>query len=89
MKQHGVYEDVAVEFLLKQVVDAWKDVNEAMLKPTPVPLPLLEGILNFCCTMEFMYKDDRDIDAFSDATKVKDHVASLLRDPILLSLYFC
>ncbi|XP_031282239.1 (-)-germacrene D synthase-like [Pistacia vera] len=25
---HGVSEDVAVEFLLKQVADAWKDVNE-------------------------------------------------------------
>ncbi|KAJ0046476.1 hypothetical protein Pint_04282 [Pistacia integerrima] len=47
MKQHGVSEDVAVEFLLKQVADAWKDVNEAMLKPTAVPLPLLEGTQYF------------------------------------------
>ncbi|XP_031268233.1 (E)-beta-farnesene synthase-like [Pistacia vera] len=83
MKQYGVSEDEAIRVILEQVADAWKDLNEAMLKPTAVSMPLLERILNYCRTMEFVYKDDREIDAFSDPTKIKDQVASLLRDPIL------
>ncbi|KAJ0044406.1 hypothetical protein Pint_04301 [Pistacia integerrima] len=83
MKQYGASEDEAIRVILEQVADAWKDLNEAMLKPTAVSMPLLERILNYCRTMEFVYKDDRDIDAFSDPTKIKEQVASLLKDPIL------
>ncbi|KAJ0101467.1 hypothetical protein Patl1_04382 [Pistacia atlantica] len=83
MKQYGVSEDEAIRVILEQVADAWKDLNEAMLKPTAVSMPLLERILNYCRTMEFVYKDDGDIDAFSDPTKITEQVASLLRDPIL------
>ncbi|XP_044461959.1 (E)-beta-farnesene synthase-like [Mangifera indica] len=83
MKQHGVSEDEAIRVILEQVADAWKDLNEAMLKPTPISMPLLERIHHYVCTMEFMYKDDLDIDAFSDSSKIKDQVASVLRDPII------
>lgn len=83
MKQHGVSEDEAIRAIFEQVADAWKDLNEAMLKPTPISMPLLERIHHYVCTMEFMYKDDLDIDAFSDSSKIKGQVASVLRDPII------
>ncbi|XP_044495847.1 (E)-beta-farnesene synthase-like [Mangifera indica] len=81
MKQHGVSEEETIRVLLEQVADAWKDVNEAMLKPTAVSMTLLERIFNFCRIVEFLYKDHRD--GFTDSTKIEDQVVSLLRDPIL------
>ncbi|XP_044496534.1 (E)-beta-farnesene synthase-like [Mangifera indica] len=83
MKQHGVSEKETIRVLLEQVADAWKDVNEAMLKPTAVSMPLLERILNLCRTLEFKYGDLCDIDGFTDPTKIRDQVVLLLRDPIL------
>ncbi|KAJ0102691.1 hypothetical protein Patl1_04372 [Pistacia atlantica] len=81
MKQHGVSETEAVKVILKIVAKAWKDVNEEMLKPTAVSMPRLELILNYLRVIEVVYKDD---DSFTDASKLQDKVALLLRDPVLL-----
>ncbi|KAJ0045469.1 hypothetical protein Pint_04293 [Pistacia integerrima] len=69
MKQHGVSETEAVKVILKIVAKAWKDVNEEMLKPTAVSVPLLELILNYLRVIEVVYKDD---DSFTDASKLQD-----------------
>ncbi|KAG6577414.1 hypothetical protein SDJN03_24988, partial [Cucurbita argyrosperma subsp. sororia] len=41
IEQYGCSEEEACVELHKQVVDAWKDVNEACLHPITVPMPIL------------------------------------------------
>jgi hypothetical protein len=59
-----------------QVVNAWKDINEECLKPTAVPTPLLERILNLSRVIDVIYKEE---DGYTHVGKVmKNNVASLL-----------
>ncbi|KAK4771547.1 hypothetical protein SAY87_032079 [Trapa incisa] len=59
-----------------------KDINEEMLRPTQVEIPLLMRILNLTRVMELLYKDK---DRYTHAeTETKDFVAALLVDPIPL-----
>ncbi|KAF7851493.1 hypothetical protein BT93_L3779 [Corymbia citriodora subsp. variegata] len=81
MKQYGVTEEEAKEELRKQVVDAWKDINEELRHPTAVPMPLLVQILNHTRTMHMTY--DGETDHYTHAgTKLKEHVTSLLVNPL-------
>ncbi|KAJ0090807.1 hypothetical protein Patl1_13870 [Pistacia atlantica] len=81
MKDHGVSEEETLKVFREQIANAWKDINEAFLKPTAFPLPLLERILNFTRVIDLLYKDD---DCYTNSYLTKDHVASLLRDPVQL-----
>ncbi|XP_031282246.1 (E)-beta-farnesene synthase-like isoform X2 [Pistacia vera] len=80
MKQHGVSNEEAVEAIMEHVSNAWKDVNEEMLKPTAISRSLLERVLNYSRVIHILYKDDYD--AFTDAYKLKDQVILLLKDPV-------
>nr|WNI01945.1 terpene synthase [Psidium guajava] len=46
MKQYGVTEEEAKEELRKQVLDAWKDINQELGHPTAVPMQVLARVLN-------------------------------------------
>uniref|UniRef100_A0A2N9I731 Uncharacterized protein n=1 Tax=Fagus sylvatica TaxID=28930 RepID=A0A2N9I731_FAGSY len=82
MAQNGATEEEATNELCKQVRDAWKDINEECLYPTTVPMPLLTRILNLARVMDVVYKDE---DGYTNAgTVLKDFVASMLIDPVLL-----
>ncbi|KAF8028583.1 hypothetical protein BT93_E1270 [Corymbia citriodora subsp. variegata] len=81
MKQYGVTEEEAKEELCKQVVDAWKDINEELRRPTVVPMPLLVQILNLTRSSHMMYKGETD-DYTHARTKLKEHVTSLLVNPL-------
>nr|UJH94380.1 bergamotene/farnesene synthase [Zanthoxylum ailanthoides] len=81
MKQHGASEEEAEEFLSQENTNAWKDINEGLLNPIAVPLPLLERILNTVRTTIFMYENG---DRYTHPYLMKDHVALVLRDPIML-----
>lgn len=70
MRQHGVTEEEAKQELWKQVDDAWKDMNEELLRPTAVPFPLVNEILNVVHLIDLVYKED-DIYTHSD-TEMKD-----------------
>ncbi|KAJ4718962.1 Terpene synthase [Melia azedarach] len=80
-KQHGVSEEDAVNVFRKEVENAWKDMNQELLKPTAFPMPLMERVLNLACVMDYLHKDS---DSYTNAHLVKDQIASLLRDPLLL-----
>ena len=69
----------AIQALKKMIRDAWKDMNEASMRPTAAPMPILVLLLNCGRTMEFMYKH-RDAYTYSDC--VKDDISSLLMDKI-------
>ncbi|KAF8042057.1 hypothetical protein BT93_A0605 [Corymbia citriodora subsp. variegata] len=81
MKQYSVTEQEAKEALHKQVVNAWKDMNEELCHPTVVPRPLLVRILNFARVFHVVYNDE--IDHYSHpGTKFKELVTSLLVDSL-------
>ncbi|KAH9651330.1 alpha-humulene/(-)-(E)-beta-caryophyllene synthase [Citrus sinensis] len=81
MKQHGVSEEEAKKALRIQVDNAWKDINEELLSPTAVSLPLLERILNLARVCHFMYEDG---DRYTQPLLMKDQVALVLKDPVTL-----
>jgi hypothetical protein len=79
MVQHGATEEEAGDEFRKEIIDAWKDINEECLYPTTVPMPVLTRILNLTRVIDVVYKDE---DGYTHAgTVLKDFVASLLVDP--------
>ncbi|KAF8006937.1 hypothetical protein BT93_K1051 [Corymbia citriodora subsp. variegata] len=81
MKQYRVPEAEAKKELRKQVVDAWKDISEELRRPTVVPVPLLERILNLTRCAHMVYNDEKD--HYSHAgTKFKNFVTSVLVNPL-------
>ncbi|KDP36232.1 hypothetical protein JCGZ_09952 [Jatropha curcas] len=57
MKQNGVSEEATRDEFNKQIVSAWKDINEACLKPTEVPMPILTRVVNLARVIDYLYKD--------------------------------
>ena len=80
MKQYGASEEEVYDEFQKQVVDAWRDINEEFLRPTVVPMPLLMRVLNLSRVMDVIYTGE---DGYTHVGKVmKNNVASLLIHPI-------
>ena len=81
MKQYGASEEEVYDEFQKQVVDAWRDINEEFLRPTVVPMPLLMCVLNLSRVMDVIYTGG---DGYTHVGKVmKNNVASLLIHPIV------
>ncbi|KAF8391453.1 hypothetical protein HHK36_023758 [Tetracentron sinense] len=60
--------------------NAWKDINEACLKPIVVPMPPLMRVLNFARMIHLIFMDD---DGYTNAHIVlKDYIILLLVDPM-------
>ncbi|KAK3429000.1 hypothetical protein EUGRSUZ_E00419 [Eucalyptus grandis] len=83
MKEHNVSEQEAEKELRKRVVDAWKDINEAFLRPTVVPLPILMRTLNLSRVIHVLYSDGDNYT--HSGTSLKDHVTSLFISPLPVS----
>ncbi|GLU07978.1 hypothetical protein SLE2022_249140 [Rubroshorea leprosula] len=81
IKEHGVSREETVKIFRKEIADAWKVINEGCMKPTAFPMPLLTPILNFTRTTDVVYKDD---DAYTKSYLLKDTIASLLVDPVVV-----
>ncbi|KAM1442083.1 hypothetical protein ACFX13_010004 [Malus domestica] len=82
MKKYGATEEEAITELQGQVNNAWKDINEACLHPTAVPMPLLIRFLNFARVMDVVYKHE---DGYTNAKGVvKDLIISTLVEPVAL-----
>ncbi|XP_021297437.1 (+)-delta-cadinene synthase isozyme A-like [Herrania umbratica] len=80
MKQYGVSEQGAYNEFDKQIKNAWKDINQEFLKPTVVPKPALNRILNLTRVIDLLYKDE---DAYTNAGEAaKASITSLLIDQI-------
>ncbi|ONI13040.1 hypothetical protein PRUPE_4G199300 [Prunus persica] len=80
MKQYGVSdEQEIIDVFNKQIVDSWKDINEEFLRPTSMPMPILERIVNLTRVVDLLYKK---YDAYTHGGKVmNDCIASYLIDP--------
>ncbi|CAI0457089.1 unnamed protein product [Linum tenue] len=81
MKQHGATEEEAVEFLWKKIHNAWKDIVEEYQKPTPLPVALTDRLLNLARSFNLFYENG---DGYTNSHLVKDHLTSMLIDPVPL-----
>ncbi|XP_022985195.1 (+)-gamma-cadinene synthase-like [Cucurbita maxima] len=80
MEQYGCSENEACIELHKQVVDAWKDINEACLHPIDVPMPILMRIVNVSRVINLLYTDE---DGYTNANgRTKFLIESLLVNPM-------
>nr|TKS11203.1 hypothetical protein D5086_0000074780 [Populus alba] len=80
IRQYGLSEQEVYKEFHMQVVNAWKDINEECLKPTAVPMPLLERILNLSRVIDVIYKEE---DEYTHVGEVmKNNIASLLIDSV-------
>ncbi|KDP39015.1 hypothetical protein JCGZ_00772 [Jatropha curcas] len=80
-REYGVTEEEACNEFNKQIMNAWKDINQELLKPTAAwPMPLLMRPLNLARVMDILYKDG---DNYTHVGKVAiDGITSLLIDPM-------
>ena len=84
MKQHGVLEQLVHDEFNRQVVNAWKDINEECIRPTVVPMPLLMCCLNLTRVLDVIYKEG---DNYTHVGKeMKDNAASVLIDLIPIKM---
>ncbi|KAK1368317.1 (+)-delta-cadinene synthase [Heracleum sosnowskyi] len=82
MKQHGATKHEAYSELQKRVTNAWKDINQECLRPTHIPLSLLARIDNLTRAIYILYDGD---DGYThSSTRTKDHITSVLVDPVPL-----
>ncbi|KAM6599598.1 hypothetical protein CsatA_019207 [Cannabis sativa] len=57
MKQYNVREEEACKELKKQVLDAWKEMNEECMEPRDVPMSVLMRVVNLGRVIDAVYKD--------------------------------
>ncbi|KAF3437677.1 hypothetical protein FNV43_RR20433 [Rhamnella rubrinervis] len=81
MKQYGISEEKAYELLRKELANAWKDINEAFLRPTEMPKPILMRVLNFVRVMDVIYTENDDFTHLG--VPLTDFVSSFLIDEVL------
>ncbi|KAK8272363.1 hypothetical protein V6Z11_D11G325800 [Gossypium hirsutum] len=86
MREHAVSEEEACSELMKQVENAWKDLNQELIFSEiskVIPGPVLTRILNLTRVLDFIYKNG---DGYTHVEKnTKDGITSLLIDPISAS----
>ncbi|CAN4126530.1 unnamed protein product [Withania somnifera] len=59
----------------------WKDINEGMLRPTPIPMEFLSRILNLARLVDVTYKHNED--GYTHPEKVlKPHIIAMVVDSI-------
>ncbi|XP_074267694.1 (-)-drimenol synthase-like [Silene latifolia] len=82
MKQHDMSDEAQVYEELEQIVkNAWRDINEGMLKPYAIPKPLLDIILNLTRVPDVMYKGRTEGYTLVNKT-IQQKIASVLIDPV-------
>ncbi|KAK2639238.1 hypothetical protein Ddye_027033 [Dipteronia dyeriana] len=79
MKVYGVCRKEAIEKINLVLENAWKDINEECLKPTPISQQLLLTIVNATRAAELFYKDG---DGYTFPQYLKDHITQLFVEPI-------
>ena len=83
MAQYDVSEEKAIEELYQKVEEAWKELNEEMLKSRNLPRQLLTVILNLTRFAAVIYRFD--VDEFTVANQaMRSKIQALFIDPIPL-----
>lgn len=79
MKQFGVSKERAIEMMGNIASDAWKDLNQELMRPHSCPFPLLMRILNLSRVIDVFYRYQ---DAFVHPEFLKEHIVSVLIENI-------
>ncbi|MED6140338.1 hypothetical protein PIB30_092218 [Stylosanthes scabra] len=83
MKQYGLSQEEAYEFINKDINYYWKNINEEYLKLIKdMPEALLDLFVNLARISEFMYANFED--RYTNCQLLKDHIMALLLDPIVV-----
>lgn len=82
MKQYGTSEEEAYKEIQLEMEEAWKDMNEELLRPTCVPMPLITRIINLSRFLYDLYKIGEDGYTMSKYLKLK--IAKVLIDPVII-----
>ncbi|XP_021596997.1 probable terpene synthase 2 [Manihot esculenta] len=80
MKQNDISEQEARVEFNKQIVDAWKDINEECLRPSNIPMPLLTRVINLACFVDYFYKDGDEYTHVGEL--MKSSITSILIDSV-------
>ncbi|KAJ4825927.1 hypothetical protein Tsubulata_011159 [Turnera subulata] len=77
MKENGVSQEEATKALLEMVTEGWKDINEEMMRPNPVPFTIILRVVNIARLGDVCYRDKFKSD--SEQTEVlKEEVKTML-----------
>ncbi|PHT45436.1 hypothetical protein CQW23_14594 [Capsicum baccatum] len=80
MKEYGASKQEAYIKYHKEIINGWKDVNKELLRPTKVPMFVLERVLNFARVMDMLYKEE---DAYTNSKgKLKNMISMLLVESV-------
>ncbi|KAI8552659.1 hypothetical protein RHMOL_Rhmol06G0283300 [Rhododendron molle] len=80
MKQYGATEEDAIVEFQKRVTNAWKDMNSECLRPTSVPMPILQLPLNLARVIYVLHKGGDNYT--NSGTKLKGFVTLVLVDSV-------
>ncbi|GAB4836555.1 hypothetical protein Ancab_001467, partial [Ancistrocladus abbreviatus] len=69
IRQYNISEEHAYDGVNQRIEDAWKDVNQEMLKPTVTPMSLLTVILNLVRVVDVLFKGEDGFTTVSQNTK--------------------
>ncbi|CAK7350506.1 unnamed protein product [Dovyalis caffra] len=82
MKQYDVSKKEAIEAIQKIVANGWKDVNKDCIRPTTIPMLLLQQYLNLIRVTDVMYRGDDD--AYTIPSSLKDYCTSLYLEQVAM-----
>ncbi|KAL1560041.1 Bicyclo-germacrene synthase [Salvia divinorum] len=75
MRQYGMSEDDARAQIKQRMKNAWKDMNQECLEPTPASMPILMRVINLARAAQLIYSNG---DCYTDPNKAKEWVKMLL-----------
>lgn len=80
MKDHKASKQETIIEFNKQIEVSWKDLNEGFLKPTTIPVPLLDRIYHFAQLIDFLYKEG---DYYTHVgPEMQHYIRQILIDPV-------
>lgn len=81
MRDNGATKEEAIAKFFEIATDAWKDINEECMRPSPYSRDILMRILNLERIIDVTYKGNED--GYTQPEKVlKPHIIALFVDPI-------
>ncbi|PHT60964.1 5-epiaristolochene synthase [Capsicum annuum] len=79
MRDYSVSTKEAMAKFQEMGESGWKDINEGMLRPTPIPMEFLSRILNLARLVDVTYKNNED--GYTHPEKViKPHIIAMVVD---------
>ncbi|MBA0848863.1 hypothetical protein Goshw_008102 [Gossypium schwendimanii] len=82
MEQYGVTAQEAYDGFNKHIENSWKEINKEFLKPTEIPIPVLNRSLNLAKVRDVLYREG---DGYTHVGKApKGGITSLLIEPVPL-----